>query len=144
MPVAFADDPDILIGPCGAPLPEVGRPAAASPTLSEEDDEELEIPEEVPEVGDFEDFDENDFDDEFDEDFEGELEDEYELKEFENAAPIEVDEDDDKELPLDGDFVDEDAEDEPAEPLEAEKPPVEEEKGKKGKAKKKKGRDEDE
>ena len=134
------EDPDILTGPCGAPLCDVGRPTTVSPTMSdEEDDDDLELPaDEAPAVGDFEDFDENDFDDEFDEDFEGELGDEYELSEFETATPAEIDDsdDDDEELPMDGDFVDEDAEEEPAEPAEAEKAPEEEEPKKKGKKKK--------
>lgn len=126
-----------------------GRDRGGSATLSDEDDEDLEDDVDTNTgggVGDFEDFDEEDFDDEFDDDFEGELEDEYELSEFEDVTEEDLIERDDV-LPLSGDLVDEDAEDEPAEPAaedkdEDEKKP--EPKGKKGKAKGKKAKDEDE
>ncbi|WP_425614933.1 hypothetical protein NA78x_004817 [Anatilimnocola sp. NA78] len=100
------------------------------------------------EAGEIDDFDEEDFDDEFDDDFEEELEDEYDLADLEEVSDEDLVEDD-VELPIGGDFVDED--EEPEEPVLPEDPdaaPAEEEKPKgKGKAKGKgkgKAKDEDE
>ena len=87
--------------------------------------------------GDVDDFDEDDFDDEFDDDFEEELEDEYDLADLEEVS----DEDltaDDVEIPIGGDFVDEDEEaEEPVVPEDPDAAPAaaEEEKPKKGKGK---------
>lgn len=140
-------DADVLPAEPLPMLPEIGRgvdvvigqPAVLSPSASDEEDDFE--PEEAPApIGDFDDFDEEDFDDEFDDDFEGELEDEYQLSEFEEVTEEDLIETD-CELPL-GDLVDEDAEDEPIEPVEEEEKKEEEEapKGKKGKGKEAKGK----
>jgi hypothetical protein len=141
------DDVDILPADPAINLPEVGRcadlvigrPGNVSPSASDDEDE-LE-PEEEPAapIGDFDDFDEEDFDDEFDDDFEGELEDEYQLSEFEEVTEEDLLEPE-IDLPITGDLIDEDAEEEPEEPLEEpqeEEPPA---KGKKGKGKETKGK----
>lgn len=108
----------------------------SSPVMSDDDDEEEETTGGGSPAGDVDDFDEDDFDDEFDDDFEEELEDEYDLADLEEVS----DEDltaDDVEIPIGGDFVDED--EEPEEPVVPEDPDApaaaEEEKPKKGKGK---------
>jgi hypothetical protein len=110
--------------------------APAEPWLTPANDPILAADEEdAPEVDDF---DEDDFDDEFDDDFEEELEDEYDLADLEEVSDEDLAEDD-AELPIGGDFVDEDEEpEEPALPEDPDAPAAEEDdksKGKKGKAK---------
>lgn len=96
---------------------------------------------EEDEAGEVDDFDEDDFDDEFDDDFEEELEDEYDLADLEEVNDEDLAEDD-ADLPIGGDFVDEDEEpEEPALPEDPDAPAAEEEeKPKKGKGKAKKGK----
>jgi len=86
------------------------------------------------EAGEVDDFDEDDFDDEFDDDFEEELEDEYDLADLEEVSDEDLAEEE-VELPIGGDFVDEDEEPEPAVAEDPEAPAAEEEKPKKGKGK---------
>ncbi len=113
--------------------------------MSDDDEEETNDA-----AGEVDDFDEDDFDDEFDDDFEEELEDEYDLADLEEVSAEDLEEDD-ADLPIGGDFVDEDEEpEEPALPEDPDAPAAEEEeKPKKGKGKakgkgKKKDDDDDE
>ena len=89
------------------------------------------------EAGEVDDFDEDDFDDEFDDDFEEELEDEYDLADLEEVSDDDLAADD-VEIPIGGDFVDEDEDaEEPAVPEDPDAAPAaaEDEKPKKGKGK---------
>lgn len=92
-----------------------GRIAISSPVVAvDEDDAEDDFEGEIdtPDFEGLEDFDDEDFDDEFDDDFEEELEDEYDFDEFDENVTDEDLDDAEGDLPLDGDFVDEDAEEE--------------------------------
>jgi len=126
-------------------LPEVSAYAIAGDepgppvvTLADDDDElgddeELEGVE-TPDFEGLEDFDDEDFDDEFDDDFEEELEDEYDFDEFDERVTEEDLEEAEADVPLVGDFVDEDEEEEKV--VEEEPKPPEPETKKKPKGKK--------
>ncbi len=120
----------------GSDLPKVAPTVTMADDEEEGEEEEFESVE-TPDFEGLEDFDDEDFDDEFDDDFEEELEDEYDFDEFDERVTEEDLEAAEVELPLVGDFVDEDAEEEPAGPAVAEEEPGKEpeEKPKKGKKK---------